>query len=180
MKPRLLQRGTPVWEHLPNGARRKRWLKREHVCTRGKGGCLRLSYMFGLVFPYCVRYSYAAILVLVALLASGCVHRPVTIVTPAGKAAFTADQIVLRVNELGRTAIAANAAGALDLKTTRIIVDFAEAADVTLKALPQGWQATLAAAWAQTKDKLPLTALGPLVLAAVQAVDVVIATLVGR
>ena len=119
------------------------------------------------------------LLVLVALLASGCVHRPVTIVTPAGRAAFAADQVVLRVNELGRTAIAANAAGALDLKTTRIIVDFAEAADVTLKALPQGWQATLTAAWMQAKAKLAATPLSPALVAAVSAVDVIIATLVG-
>ena len=118
-------------------------------------------------------------LVLIAILSTTACHPPITIVTPAGKAAYTADQIVLRVNELGKAAIAANAQGALDVQTTRIIVQFAEAADKILKALPLGWQATLAAAWKEAKQQLPMTALGPLVLAAVQAVDVVIATLTG-
>lgn len=45
-----------VYDHK---LRRHRMLKREHVCTRGKGGCLRVVWMFGLPFPYCVRYSYA-------------------------------------------------------------------------------------------------------------------------
>lgn len=48
--------GVPVWEHLPNGKRRRRWLKREHVCTRK---CLRKQRMFGLIFSWCDRYSYA-------------------------------------------------------------------------------------------------------------------------
>ncbi len=36
-----------------------RVLKREHVCRRGKGGCLRTQRMFGRVFSWCARYSYA-------------------------------------------------------------------------------------------------------------------------
>lgn len=39
--------------------KRVRTLKREHVCRRGKGGCLRVTYMFGLPFAWCARYSYA-------------------------------------------------------------------------------------------------------------------------
>ncbi len=48
-------------------------------------------------------------------------QRPVTITTDAGKLAFTADQIVLRVNELQRAAIDANTRGILDIGTTRTL-----------------------------------------------------------
>ncbi len=50
-----------------------------------------------------------------------CNHAPPNL-TPAGQTAFTADQAVVRVNELMNAAIAANGSGALDTKTTRIIV----------------------------------------------------------
>jgi len=50
------RKGVPVWEYLANGKRRKRWLTRDHVCTTGKGGCLRMDGRFS----YCARYSYAA------------------------------------------------------------------------------------------------------------------------
>ena len=44
-----------VWYHSPTGGRRRKVLKREHVCTKK---CLRVTRMFGLSFPYCLRYSY--------------------------------------------------------------------------------------------------------------------------
>lgn len=45
-----------VYDHK---LKRVRVLKREHVCRGGKGGCLRVQYMFGLPFSWCARYSYA-------------------------------------------------------------------------------------------------------------------------
>lgn len=54
--PRLTtERGIPVFEHLPSGKTKKRWLRRDHVCTTGRGGCLRLNGSFA----YCARFSYA-------------------------------------------------------------------------------------------------------------------------
>ena len=32
-------------------------LRKEHICTTGKGGCLRVDHSFGLPFPRCARYS---------------------------------------------------------------------------------------------------------------------------
>lgn len=49
-------RGIPVYETLPSGKVRKRWLVREHRCTKK---CLRTRWMFGLPFSWCARYSYA-------------------------------------------------------------------------------------------------------------------------
>ena len=116
--------------------------------------------------------------VLITLLSTtACASRPATIVTPAGKTAFAADQVVLRINELENAAIAANAQGALDIRTTRTIVQYAIRADTILKTVPQGWQTSLRVAWQQTKASLPAT-LTPTVQAAVAAVDAVIATLV--
>lgn len=114
-----------------------------------------------------------ALLLLGTPLATGC-HPPATIVTDPGKRAYTADQVVVRVNELQNAAIAANANGSLPEATTRTIVEFCVSADQTLAATPQGWQATLTAAWAETKAKLPPIT-NPAITAAISAVDVVLA-----
>lgn len=99
---------------------------------------------------------------------------PVTVQTPAGKTAYTADQIVVRVNELQNAAIKANATGGLDTTTTRTIVQFAVSADKVLAVTPAGWQQTVGQAWKETKTKLPVIA-NPTITAVIQAVDVVLA-----
>lgn len=112
-------------------------------------------------------------LTLAPLALSAC-HAPTTIQTPAGQIAYTADQIVLRVNELQSAAIAAEAAQQLPTATTRTIVTFCVAANRTLATTPTGWAATLATAWGQTKAQLgPIT--NPAVAAAIHALDVVLA-----
>lgn len=100
-------------------------------------------------------------------------HAPVTITTPQGKIAYTADQIVQRVNELENAAIKANGAGQLSLDTTRIIVEFCVGADKTLAQTPAGWQASVQAAWTAARAKIPTT--NPAIASAVSAVDVVLA-----
>ena len=123
------------------------------------------------------RRLVAPILFVLAL-ASACTKTPPNL-SPAGQAAFKADQIVLRVNELERAAIQANATGGLDLKTTGLVVKFCVDADKTLKAVPAGWQATVAAGWTALKRDIP-TPTNPVVAAAFSAVDIAIATLGGR
>ncbi len=81
-------------------------------------------------------------------------HPPATITTQPGKIAFTADQIVVRVNELQSAAVQANASGALDTANTRTIVEFSVAADKVLKATPSGWQSTVKALWTQARPKI--------------------------
>ena len=109
---------------------------------------------------------------------SACAHPPPNLSTQ-GRVAFTADQIVLRVNELEDVAIQANAGGGLPVAVTRALVNFAVAADQTLKATPAGWQATVSAAWTATKRQLP-TITNPAVAAAISAVDVALVSLGGN
>lgn len=44
-----------VWEHLPNGKKRKRILKRDHTCTNA---CLIVARGLGRLFYSCKRFSY--------------------------------------------------------------------------------------------------------------------------
>lgn len=101
-----------------------------------------------------------------------CPPKPITITTPQGAAAFTADAAVVRVNELMNAAIQANANGALDTPTTRIIVTFAVDADTVLAKTPSGWQATVKASWALAKPNITTT--NPTVLLAIAAADAAI------
>lgn len=120
-----------------------------------------------------VKRIFPALVLGLALLAPAC-HTPVSVQTPAGQVAYTADQIVLRVNELQTAAIQAQATGGLSEATTRRIVQFAVAADKTLKDTPAGWQVTVATAWKETKAALPAIT-DPAVAAAMGSVDVVLA-----
>ena len=86
-----------------------------------------------------------------------CTPKPVTITTAAGATAFTADQAVVRVNELMNAAIAANSINTLDTATTRTIVTFCVDADQVLAKTPAGWQATVKAAWAIAKPQIRTT-----------------------
>lgn len=101
-----------------------------------------------------------------------CAPKPVTITTPAGATAFTADQAVVRVNELMNAAIQANTSGALDTPTTRIIVTFAVDADTVLSKTPTGWQATVKSAWALAQPKIHTT--NPTITLALAAADAAI------
>ena len=114
-------------------------------------------------------------ILLVVLLAScACAAHPL-VVTPQGQAAVTADAVVVRVNELGNAAIAAQASGALSVATTRTLIGWCLSADQVLGAVPSGWQATLQASWAQAKSKIPAADLNnPAVVSAVAAIDVII------
>ncbi len=107
---------------------------------------------------------------------SGCASAPATVTTPAGQAAYKADVVVIRVNELMNAAIAANAQGALAVGPTRTIVKFCIAADQTLAAVPAGWPETLRAAWLATKKQLPPVT-NPGIIAAMGAVDLVLGVL---
>lgn len=94
--------------------------------------------------------------------------------TPVGQHAYTADQVAMRVQELQRAAIDAEATKALPTATTRVIVQFTVAAAATLKSVPDGWPAALAAAWTSAKQQIGAVP-NPLIAAAMSALDVVIA-----
>lgn len=99
---------------------------------------------------------------------------PETIVTEPGKIAYRADQIAVRVNELQKAAIQAEANGGLPTATTRIIVEFAVSANRILKETPAGWPKTVAQLWTETKARLPPFTDQPMVMVAFDAVDLAI------
>ena len=107
---------------------------------------------------------------------SACVHAPATITTPAGKAAFNADQVVLRLNELETAAIVANSQNGLSVDKTKVFVEFVVSADTILKTTPNGWLATLTSAWNVAKSKIGVSS-NAAVTAAMGAVDVALASL---
>ena len=100
---------------------------------------------------------------------------PTTIVTQPGKIAFAADQIVIRVNEAQAAAIQANMTGGLDDAQTRVIVDYAVAADKVLKTTPAGWQTTVKTLWQQALPKITTT--NPTVQLAITALTGVLGAL---
>ncbi len=107
------------------------------------------------------------------LFASGCATAAPNL-TPVGQHAYTADQVAMRVAELQNAAIQAEATGGLPTATTRIIVQFAVTVAPTLRAVPSGWPQTVLTAWNATKSQLVMPT-NPLVVAAMSALDVVIA-----
>jgi hypothetical protein len=111
---------------------------------------------------------------------NACIHAPSSVTTPAGKTAYTADQIVQRVNELQNAAIQAQQTGGLSEPTTAIIVRFCVSAAQTLKATPAGWQQTVLTAWTTAKSQLPAKNVSnPAIQAAIAGVDVVLAAFQG-
>ncbi len=130
----------------------------------------------GLVMPKLLPLLLLALVLTASPILAGCRSVPATVVTPAGKAAYAADQVVVRVNELMNAAIAAQAQGALPLAAARPIVKWTIAADQTLAAVPAGWPDTLRAGWIATKQQLPAIT-NPAILAAMGAVDLVLGVL---
>jgi hypothetical protein len=121
---------------------------------------------------------YAAILVLVAFTLPACAgQRPVTIVTPQGKTAFTSNEVLKRVQEVQNAAISAEAAKGIPTDVARIIIAFTVESAKVLGATPQGWGATVASLWASAKAQIPLAWLvNPYIQVAVAALDAALAT----
>ena len=124
-----------------------------------------------------LRHKLSALaLVAVFLAFSACV--PKTIQTPQGKAAYTAVQVLTRIDELQNATIAGNQQGAIPDKTAVVIVRFTVATAKTLKATPDGWQATVRAGWTATKAAIPATDAAKL-QPYLDAVDLVLSALIG-
>lgn len=111
-------------------------------------------------------------MLLVFLIVAACTP-PSTIVTEPGKIAYQADQIAVRVNELQKAAIQAEANGGLPTETTRLIVEFAVSANRVLQKTPAGWRETVTQSWVETKKRLPPIT-NPTIQVALDAVDVVL------
>jgi len=101
------------------------------------------------------RAELLVFIVALGVLALTCIAcPPPSVQTPAGKTAYAADQVVLRIGELQTAAIDANAAGELSTETTRHVVQFTVDAAKTLKASPDGWHTTVGPAYVGMKNQL--------------------------
>lgn len=96
--------------------------------------------------------------------------------SPQAQTAYTADQISQAISHLRDTAIQAEATGGLSTATARIVVKLDRDAQKVLKAMPAGWQQTVAALWTTAKKEIPAKTLAdPLIASAVSAVDIALA-----
>jgi len=115
---------------------------------------------------------------MVACLAGSACHHPITIVTPAGQAAWTKDQVVVRINEIETTTIQAAGTGGMPMATARQIVRFTVAADRIMQASDNGWKPALIAAWVEAKRSIPVTT-NHAVATAIASIDLVITAIGG-
>ncbi len=90
-------------------------------------------------------------LALIALLMLPACHAPVTITTPQGKAAYTADQAINQIGLFQQAVIDARDAGKVKTADARTIVQWTTTAITTLHQTPSGWQASLSAGWPQIR-----------------------------
>ena len=109
------------------------------------------------------RLSLIDIVVCTALITAAIVAcvPPSSLQTPAGRAAFTANQVLQRVGELQNAAITANATintstgrPLLATATTRRVVQSTVAMAKILRETPNGWPATLRPAFNGLRDSL--------------------------
>lgn len=115
-------------------------------------------------------------LALMLALVVGCA--PKTVLTPKGKAAYTADQVLKVVVGFQNAAIQANQQAKLDDATAVAIVQTCVSIERTLGAIPDGWEVIVKTFWAELKTKIP-PADAQRLSGFIQAVDVAIDSLGG-
>lgn len=124
----------------------------------------RLLYLFPLIF-----------------LLSGCAKNVVP-ENPSAAAAITADAVVLRVNEFQAATIQycgpapQCAPNTIDTNLARTIVQTAIDLRATLRAVPDGWKASVKATWATARPKFAGIT-NAAILAALSALDLAIGAL---
>lgn len=96
------------------------------------------------------------------------------VLTPQGQVAYTATEIGKRIGELGDAAISASKNGSLPDTISVPIVLFCYHTLKTLEETPNGWQQTVATAWASLKATIGAPT-NPALAAAWGAVDVILA-----
>jgi hypothetical protein len=123
---------------------------------------------------------YALALIVGLALAPACSSfgPPPSVTTPAGKAAWNADQFVQRAGELQSAAILANQQGALSDKSSVTVVQFTVGAIKAAKETPNGWQATVLTGYDALKTALSPADLKTLAVP-LATVDALIAALGG-
>lgn len=84
-----------------------------------------------------LRNIGGALIFALVLTSAGCA--PKSIQTPEGKAAYTANEVLIRVGELQKAAIHANQDGALSDANAVAIVGYTVDSAEVLRAVPSGW-----------------------------------------
>lgn len=128
-----------------------------------------------------MKFIIAAALVALAVAVPACGKKniltaPPSVVTQQGKVAYTADQVVVRINELENTAIAANNDGSLKDDVAISIVKFCVSADKTAKTTPDGLKPALKTGWAELQKNLVGKTVPPTLTLAIGALDGIITT----
>lgn len=100
------------------------------------------------------------LILVLALILSACASAPPTIKTTAGKRAYTANEVALRVVEFQRVVIDSSDKQLIPVPVAREIVQWCQTVFTALEAAPQGWQAMVKSSWQQVKPKVE--SLGPL------------------
>lgn len=124
------------------------------------------------------KYVWFVPLLFVLTFAPAC-NKKVTGATPVATAALGADAVVVRVNELQAATIQycgpapQCAPNTIDTQLARQIVQTSIDLRQTLKAVPNGWQATVKTAWAQARPRFA-SITNPAIVAALAGVDIVI------
>jgi len=154
------------------------WLRLFYAITIGLGGKMGLSALPSSKDKE-MKVNLSKLtgpLVLLLAFAMYACDRPVTITTPEGKAAYTANEILKRVQNLQNATIEAAASGGLSTNSARVIITFTVESAKVLDATPTGWGGIIATAWNAAKKQLPATVLtNPVIQAAAIAVDVALA-----
>ncbi len=124
------------------------------------------------------RLLISSLFVVGLLTAVGCSQNP-TPATPLAAQALTADAIVVRVNEVQASVIQACGPavtcqpGSLSTTLARDIVQTCIDLRTTLRAVPDGWRATVKTGWAQAKPRFAGIT-NPLIVTAISALDAAI------
>lgn len=100
--------------------------------------------------------------VLVALLLSTAATCPPSTADPQARAAFYANEAVIRLGEIQNTAIQANSTGGLSDHDAVIAVRFTVSATKIVKDAPSGWQLPVTTALAEVRTALHPAAGTPL------------------
>jgi hypothetical protein len=110
---------------------------------------------------------------LIPILLLAC-HPPAGVVTEPGKTAFTANEVVLRVNRVMDLAIQLEADKTMPTATAKVIISFCVDADRVLAETPAGWKATVKASWTATKANPIVAPYLAKMTTAVKALDAVL------
>lgn len=123
-----------------------------------------------------MRTYWASLALIGFVLSTSAASCPPANTTPTQRAAYYANQAVLRVGELQAAAIAANQGGGLTDHDSVTIVRFTVDAAATIKTLPNGWLVTVTTAYAQVKAAVRPVAGSPVALA-FSVLDTLLATI---